>query len=111
MLIGPKVGSSCESFVLRARQGPRCKLVGEVTKGSSGNPRPFDPANGVTVFLPSWEDQIPNGTMLEGRGVTPDVTVKANRAALRQKDAVLEAGLATVRNQASRAASDKAGVR
>ena len=97
VLIGPKVGSSCESFVLMMRQGPRCKLVGDVTKGSSGNPKPHDLGNGVTVFLSSWEDQMPDGTAVDGRGVTPDVEVKTTPAELRQRDAVLEAGVEVVR--------------
>ena len=96
VLIGPKVGSSCESFVLMMKQSPRCKLVGEATKGSSGNPRAFDLGNGVTVFLSSWEDQLPDGTVLEGRGVKPDVEVKTDLAELRQRDGVLEAGVEAV---------------
>jgi Peptidase family S41 len=91
VLIGPKVGSSCESFVLMMKQAPRCKLVGEQTKGSSGNPKPHELGNGVTVFLSSWEDQMPDGTVVEGRGITPDVTVKATLTQLRQGDPVLEA--------------------
>jgi C-terminal processing protease CtpA/Prc len=97
VLVGPTVGSSCESFVLMMRQSPRCKLVGGVTKGSSGNPKPHDLGNGVTVFLPSWEDQMPDGTVVEGRGVMPDVEVKTTPAELRRRDAVLEAGVAAVR--------------
>ncbi len=93
VLIGPKVASSCESFVLMMRQAPRCKLVGDVTKGSSGNPRPNDLGNGVTVFLSSWEDQLPDGTLLEGRGVTPDVIVNTTPASFRQRDSVLDAAV------------------
>jgi hypothetical protein len=101
VLIGPKVGSTCESFVLMMRQDPRCKLVGGVTKGSSGNPKPHDLGNGVTVFLSSWEDQLPDGTVLEGRGVTPDVAVKATLVDLRQRDPVLEAGVKVARGEAA----------
>lgn len=97
VLVGPKVGSSCESFVLMMRESPRCRLVGGVTKGSSGNPKPHELGNGVTVLLSSWEDQAPDGTLVEGRGVTPDVVVKATPAELWQRDAVLEAGIAAAR--------------
>jgi C-terminal processing protease CtpA/Prc len=51
----------------------------------------------VTVFLSSWEDQLPDGTLLEGRGVTPDVSVKANLGEFRQRDPVLDAALRVVR--------------
>ena len=35
--------------------------------------------------------------VVEGRGVTPDVEVKTTLAELRQRDAVLEVGVAVVR--------------
>jgi len=79
------------------RQSPRCKLIGDVTKGSSGNPRPFDLGNGVTAFLSSWEDQLPDGTVIEGRGVTPDVPVETSLPELRKRDAVLNAALDALR--------------
>ena len=96
VLIGPKVGSSCESFVLMMKQSERRTLVGDVTKGSSGNPRPHALGNGVTVVLSSWEDQLPDGTVLEGKGLTPDVQVKTTLVELRKRDPVLEAALKVV---------------
>jgi hypothetical protein len=109
VLVGPKVGSSCESFVLMMRQGPRCTLVGGTTKGSSGNPRPFDLGNGVTAFLSSWEDLLPDDTVMEGRGVTPDVQVKTTLADLRRRDAVLDAAVKVVREPSPAAAPEPAG--
>ena len=97
VLIGPKVASSCESFVLMIKQGARCTLVGDMTKGSSGNPRHYDLGNGVTVILSSWEDQLPDGTILEGRGVTPDILVRTTLVELRERDMVLQAALRVVR--------------
>jgi len=100
VLIGPKVASSCESFVLMMQQGSRCKLVGSATKGSSGRPQPCELGNGVTVYLSSWEDQLPDGTVLEGHGVKPDVAVQTNLEDLRQTDAVLDAAIDFVREKA-----------
>ena len=65
LLIGPKIASSAESFVLMMRYGAKAKLIGVATKGSSGRPMPHQLGNGVTVYLSSWEDQLPNGTLLE----------------------------------------------
>ena len=93
VLLGPKTASSCESFVLMMRQAPGCRLVGDRTKGSSGNPHTYDLGIGVTVALSSWEDQLPDGSVLEGTGVTPDVPAKATPADLAEEDAVLEAAL------------------
>ena len=93
VLIGPKVGSSAESFVLMMKHGAGARLIGDVTKGSSGRPLPHQLGNGVTVFLPSWEDQLPDGTVLEGRGVRPDTVIKATPKDLQKSDPVLDAAL------------------
>jgi hypothetical protein len=91
VLIGPVVMSSCESFVLMMKQMPGCVLVGEPTQGSSGNPKPHDLGNGVTVYLPSWKDLLPDGTCLEGVGIKPDILVKVRPSEITDKDPVIEA--------------------
>ena len=101
VLMGPKNLSSCESFLLMMRQVPGCKLVGDRSYGSSGNPKPIDLGNGVTVLLPSWVDMLPDGTELEGKGITPDVTVKTTLAELQRRDGVLETALAILRKPAA----------
>jgi hypothetical protein len=97
VLMGPAVMSSCESFLLMMKQVPGCKLVGENSYGSSGNPKPTDLGNGVTVFLPSWKDMRPDGTCFEGEGITPDILVKTTETELLSRDAVLEAALKWLR--------------
>lgn len=97
VLIGPKVGSSAESFVLMMKHGAKATLVGDVTKGSSGRPMPHPLGNGVTVYLPSWEDHEPGGSGIEGRGVQPDVAVKTTPRGLQKSDPVLEAALNVLR--------------
>ena len=76
VLIGPKVVSSAESFVLMMKHGAHARLIGEPTGGSSGRPMPQQLGNGVTVYLSSWEDQFPDGSILQGRGVAPDSVIK-----------------------------------
>jgi hypothetical protein len=93
VLVGPKIVSSAESFVLMMKHGAKAKLIGEATKGSSGRPIAHQLGNGVTVYLSSWEDQLPDGTVLEGRGVRPDVVVKMGVGKAGESDAVLEAAL------------------
>ncbi len=97
VLIGPKIGSSAESFVLMMKHGAKAKLIGDVTKGSSGHPLPHQLGNGVTVYLSSWEDLLPDGTLLEGRGVRPDIVIKTKLADLEKSDAVLDAALKFLR--------------
>jgi hypothetical protein len=99
VLIGPKVGSSAESFVLMMKYGAKARLIGDVTKGSSGRPIQHQLGNGVTVYLPSWEDQLPDGSILEGRGVRPDTIIKTKPADFEKSDPVLDAALKYLRGK------------
>jgi hypothetical protein len=96
LLIGPENMSSCESFIMMMKTSPNCTTIGAKTFGSSGNPKPHDLGNGVTVMLPSWRDLRLDGTLLEGTGITPDIPVDwgADPAA----DPVLDRALALLRN-------------
>ena len=98
VLTGPVVMSSCESFVLMMKQVPGCVLVGEPTQGSSGNPKPHDLGNGVTVYLPSWKAMLPDGTCFEGKGIQPDILVKAQPKQITTKDPIIEAALEVLRS-------------
>ena len=100
VLMGPRNMSSCESFLLMMKQVPGCRLVGARSYGSSGNPKPHDLGNGVTVYLPSWQDLMPDGKLLEGVGVEPDVAVPARPSDLARSDPVLEAALRVLRSPA-----------
>jgi hypothetical protein len=91
VLMGAKIVSSAESLVLMMKHGAEAKLIGDTTGGSSGRPVPHDLGNGVTVYLSSWEDQLPDGTVLEGCGVKPDIIVKTKADQLENADPVLEA--------------------
>ncbi|HEY3245235.1 MAG TPA: S41 family peptidase, partial [Phycisphaerae bacterium] len=93
VLIGPANMSSCESFILMMKQSPDCTLVGERTWGSSGNPKPHKLCNAVTVYVPSWQDMLPDGTLLEGRGLEPDVKVPTTPRDFESDDPVLKRAL------------------
>jgi hypothetical protein len=97
VLSGPAVMSSCEGFLKMIKQVPGAVIVGAPSQGSSGNPKPHDLRNGVTVFLPSWKDMLPDGSEIEGVGIRPDVEVKAAPADFAAADPVLEAALAHLR--------------
>lgn len=99
VLSGRRVMSSCEAFLLMMKQAPNCRLVGERSYGSSGNPKPTVLSNGVSVFLPSWKALDAQGSCIEGTGIVPDVLVKtANRDRMEQ-DPVLLKALAIIRTQ------------
>jgi hypothetical protein len=98
VLMGRGNMSSNESFLLMMRQAG-ATLVGDRSYGASGNPKPFDLGNGVTAYLSSWNDLLPDGTPLEGKGVRPDVTVETTPQQLEKTDAVLEAALKILREK------------
>lgn len=97
VLTGRAVMSSAEAFLLMMKQVPRCKLFGETSYGSSGNPKPTQLSNGVTVFLPSWKAMTLEGEFLEGKGIAADVTVKISASEYVRSDPVLEAALKYLR--------------
>lgn len=97
VLMGKANMSSCEAFLLMMKQVPNCKLVGETSYGSSGNPKETDLGNGVTVWLPSWKALRLDGTCFEGEGIKPDVLVKTSKAELTNRDRVLETALKLLR--------------
>lgn len=96
VLMGPANMSSCEAFLLMMKQVPGCKLVGARSYGSSGNPKPVDLGNGVTVYLPSWKALRPDGMCFEGQGIAPDFAVKVTPVELEAADPVLQAAVLLV---------------
>jgi hypothetical protein len=97
VLIGLGTVSSCESFAMMMKQAPGCTLLGQRTAGASGNPRPVELGNGVTLYVPSWKDLRLDGTCLEGEGLAPDVEVKAEPQEFSAGDPVLAAALSVLR--------------
>jgi len=97
VLMGQANMSSCEAFLLMMKQVPNCKLVGDRSYGSSGNPKPVDLGNGVTVWLPSWKALRPDGSCFEGEGIKPDILVRTTEKQLRNSDLVLETALKLLR--------------
>ena len=89
--------SSCEAFLLMMKQVAGCKLIGQKSYGSSGNPKPHELGNGVTVYLPSWKAMRPDGTCFEGEGIKPDIAVKTSAIELGDRDPVLESALKFLR--------------
>lgn len=78
VLIGKQCMSSNESFIAMLKHGASggATLIGDSTYGSSGNPRPVELCPNVRVLLPTWIDLLPDGTPLEGKGVSPDIRVE-----------------------------------
>ena len=75
-LIGPGCVSSGEGFALMMKSLPHVTLMGQPSRGASGNPRPARLSNGVVVWFSRWVSLELDGTAIEGRGVAPDVLVE-----------------------------------
>ncbi|MGE0546167.1 MAG: S41 family peptidase [Kofleriaceae bacterium] len=90
VLTGPMCMSSCEAFLLMMKAAG-VPLVGETSRGASGNPQPIDLENGVVVFIPSWKAMRADGSALEGVGVSPDIKVTARPTAT--TDPVIDAAI------------------
>lgn len=98
VLQGPVCLSSNESFLLMMRGAPKHRSFGATSGGSSGRPLTHELGNGVDILLPSWIDLLPDGTMLEGKGVTPDEPVDYTPDATTGEDAVIAAALRWLRS-------------
>ncbi|HBP17326.1 MAG TPA: hypothetical protein DEA08_05995 [Planctomycetes bacterium] len=75
-LTGPVCMSSGEGFVAMFRAMPHATLVGQPTRGASGNPKRIPLPNGVDVSFSTWINMAPDGEVLEGKGIAPDVVVE-----------------------------------
>jgi hypothetical protein len=74
-LVGPGCVSSGENFALMMKAFDHVTLVGQPTRGASGNPAPVVLPNGVSVWFSRWVDMEPDGTPIEGRGILPHIVV------------------------------------
>ena len=79
VLSSPSVMSSNESFLLMMKQLPNIKLVGMRSYGSTANPKPVILANGVKIYIPSWQAFSLDGELIEGNGIKPDIEISTKQ--------------------------------
>ena len=79
-LVGPGCVSSGEGFALMMKALDHVTLMGQPTRGASGNPRPAVLSNGLEVWFSRWVSMELDGTPIEGRGVVPDIEVEPTDA-------------------------------
>lgn len=101
-LIGPRAVSSGEGFVQMLKCLAHVTTVGARTRGSSGNPKPFElPGVAVTVWYSRWVDLMPDGTPIEGAGIAPDIAVDAPSGAYGEKDPTWDKAVEILRKRAA----------
>lgn len=100
VLIGPRAMSSGEGLVKMFAALPQVTTVGSRTRGSSGNPKPFElKGTGIHVWFSRWVDQMPDGTPVEGRGIAPMIEATFPLSAFGAKDPVFEKGLEVLKDK------------
>lgn len=67
--------SSAESFISMMRTLPNTVLVGDTTRGSTGNPKEFQLSNGWKYRISSWQVVTPDLSFIEDHGIAPDFVV------------------------------------
>ena len=71
-MIGPGAVSSAEGFAMMMSAVKRCKIIGQPTRGSSGNPAPVHLFDGIDVYYSRWISMMPDGSPIEDLGVPVD---------------------------------------
>ena len=100
-LIGEMNMGSAEWFALMMLENPGgIDLIGDMTRGSSGNPRKFSLDNGIEYYIPKWEAyRADQTTKIEDVGIspTPGGAVAPEESYAGDDDFVLERALELLR--------------
>lgn len=94
--------SAAEEFPGAMQALGRAAIIGERTPGIVLVAEVLPLSNGDTLIYPVAKTILSDGTVLEGRGVIPDIEVQHTaKALLEGRDLQLEAAIRHLRNQAS----------
>lgn len=100
VLIGASTCSAAEDFVVALHAGGRATLVGQKTRGSTGQPLRIDLPGGARARICTKRDTYPDGREFVGVGIIPDVEVRPTPADIATaRDVVLEKGLEVLRSK------------
>lgn len=78
LLVSPRCDASCEMAAAVIASDNMVTTVGTATAGSATETEPVSVGKGITVLVPTVQYALPGtSTLLEGRGITPDVAVTA----------------------------------
>lgn len=102
-LIGTKCVSSGEGFAKMMKALPHCTMVGEPTRGASGNPKPIAlPGMKSSVWHSTWVDMMPDGSTFEGKGLAPDVPVDLPYTAYANDDPTFRKAIEILRDKTAK---------
>lgn len=91
VLIDGQCASASERFAACLQSIGRAVVIGERSRGAVGPSQAMRLPNGTTLLYLTAQSLTPDGIVLEGRGVIPDIVVRPDREALLHgRDAQLE---------------------
>ncbi len=103
VLIDVMSASSAEEFSGALQTIGRAEVVGERSAGICVVAEVIQLSNGAVLMYPAAQTRTADGTVLEGRGVIPDVEILLDRETLLQgKDPQLEAAIEAIQNWKSK---------
>jgi C-terminal peptidase prc len=86
VLVGPHTRGAGEYFAAGLQLHGGASLVGEPSAGDTAYGSWYDLSDGSTLWLAERVYQLPDGTLVEGRGVQPDRVVAGDWALYRTED-------------------------
>lgn len=91
ILVDRHTHSAAEDFTMFFKDNKRATIIGETTKGSTGQPFPYQHESGIVVYIGTKKAYMPDGTKFEGVGISPDIYIELTREDLYNKyDRILE---------------------
>jgi C-terminal processing protease CtpA/Prc len=94
VLTGPETGSAAEDFVVAFQTSERGKVIGQKTRGSTGQPLTIKLPGGGGARICTKRDTYPDGREFVGIGVIPDIEIESTRQNIaEERDIVLEKAL------------------
>jgi carboxyl-terminal processing protease len=101
VLAGPGTNSAAEDFVVAFQTSERGKVIGQKTRGSTGQPLTLKlPGGGGARICTKW-DSYPDGREFVGIGVIPDIEIEPTRQDIANGcDVVLEKALEVLNSPA-----------
>ena len=100
LLVDGTICSMAEVFAPTMQAIGRAVVIGEQSAGGATGGNVKRLSNGAVLMYPVVQLTTPDGTILEGRGVVPDIEVKLDRELLLQGvDSQLEAAIAYIQRQ------------
>jgi len=101
-LIGPKCMSSAEWCTLMMRACPTITLIGEKTRGASGNPKVLSLPNSVSYKISIWIAYTDQMVEIEDKGIEPHIKIAAEQSLDENADYVMEKAISFIKEGGTR---------